>query len=71
MNTLDLGLHRDFSTSIASKPVILQIRLEAFNSLNHPQFQQPGSAVGTPSFGVVTATSLNNRMLQLAARISF
>ena len=71
VNTLDLGLHRDFSTSIASKPVILQIRLEAFNSLNHPQFQQPGSAVGTPSFGVVTATSLNNRMLQLAARISF
>ncbi|MEO6966619.1 MAG: carboxypeptidase regulatory-like domain-containing protein [Acidobacteriaceae bacterium] len=71
LNMLDLGLHRDFNMSIVSKPVVLQFRVEAFNALNHPQFAQPGSQVGTSSFGVVTTTSQNNRNFQFAARLAF
>jgi hypothetical protein len=71
LNMLDLSLHRDFSMSVVSKPVVLQFRVEAFNSLNHPQYQQPGNIVGTPSFGVVTQTSQNNRDFQFAARLAF
>ena len=70
VNMLDLGLHRDFHLPIEI-PMILQFRVEAFNALNHPQFQQPGNSVGTTSIGVVTATSQNNRDFQFAARLSF
>ena len=70
VDNLDLALHRDFHIEI-QKATILQFRAEAFNALNHPEFAQPGSTLGSPTFGVVTATSLSNRVLQLGARLSF
>ena len=70
LNSLDLGLHRDFRMPI-EHPTNLQFRAEAFNTLNHPQFAQPGSTVGSSTFGVVTATSVANRQLQFALRLSF
>jgi hypothetical protein len=70
LNNLDLGLHRNFGLPI-EHPTQLEFRAEAFNSLNHPQFAQPGSTVGAATFGVVTATSVANRQLQFALRLSF
>jgi hypothetical protein len=70
IDNLDVSAHREFHLPIRQETA-LQFRVEAFNALNHPQFAQPGSTLGTTTFGVVTATSQANRTLQLGARLVF
>ena len=69
MNNLDLALHRDFKLPFES--AILQFRMEAFNSLNHPQFGLPNSTILQPATATITSTSVANRILQFAMRVSF
>jgi hypothetical protein len=49
----------------------LQIRFEAFNAFNTPQWSTPDANLGDSTFGQVTSTSLNNRELQLALKYLF
>lgn len=70
MNNLDLGLHRVFVLPTEHKTT-LEFRAEAFNALNHPQFANPASVIGSPSAGIISATSQINRQMQLAARWEF
>jgi hypothetical protein len=49
----------------------LQIRSEFFNAWNHAQFANPGTEVTALNFGQVTGTSVNPRLIQLAARFEF
>ncbi|MDQ3257343.1 MAG: hypothetical protein M3R15_26230, partial [Acidobacteriota bacterium] len=48
----------------------LQLRLEAFNAFNHPNFGLPGSTFGAPGFGVINSAGPGRR-LQLGARFVF
>jgi hypothetical protein len=58
-------------------PTRLQLRLDVFNLLNHPNFGQPGRVVGTPNFGRITDTRFptgdvgSSRQVQLAAVLNF
>ncbi|MGH9545208.1 MAG: carboxypeptidase regulatory-like domain-containing protein [Terriglobales bacterium] len=49
----------------------LQFRCEAFNAGNHPIFAQPNATFGTPQFGQITGTRLDNREVQFALKLSF
>ena len=49
----------------------LEFRFEGFNVFNHPMFSNPGTAVGTASFGVISTTSVGPRILQLALKYVF
>jgi hypothetical protein len=51
----------------------LQFRAEFFNLFNHPQFSNPGTlAVSTPgTFGQITGTSVNPRIIQFALKYAF
>jgi hypothetical protein len=50
----------------------LQIRIESFNALNHPQFGFPDAGVNDgASFGTITSTASDNRENQGAVRIIF
>ena len=54
-----------------------QLRGEFFNTVNHPNFGQPGSTLGSSGFGVVfntlgrTIGFGTSRQIQLSARINF
>jgi hypothetical protein len=59
------------TTKITEKQT-LQFRAEFFNFLNHPQFGNPATARNTPStFGQITTTSTNPRLIQLALKYYF
>jgi len=49
----------------------LEFRTEFFNAFNHAQFANPGTAVGTASFGIINATSVTPRLIQFALKYVF
>jgi hypothetical protein len=66
--TLDSALSRTFPLH---DRLALQLRLEAFNVLNHPVFNNPSASVNSPgSFGKITGAS-SPRIFQVAAKVTF
>jgi Carboxypeptidase regulatory-like domain len=50
----------------------LILRWEIFNALNRPNFANPGNDVSTPStFGVISALTVNPRIMQYALKLQF
>ncbi|MES2391154.1 MAG: carboxypeptidase regulatory-like domain-containing protein [Acidobacteriota bacterium] len=51
----------------------VQFRTDFFNATNHPNFASPstGFAVGSSSFGVISSTLGNPRIMQFALRLAF
>lgn len=47
------------------------LRGEAYNLFNHPQFGLPVDTIGNPGVGVISGTSVPNRILLLALRLTF
>jgi hypothetical protein len=48
-----------------------QLRVDAINALNHANFGNPGTAIGSGGAGVITGTTNSGRLLQLGGRFSF
>ena len=69
-DNVDFGLHRRFMLPFR-EGMALEVRGEAYNFLNHPQFDKPGNTVGNAGFGVISTTAVVNRQLQLALRLIF
>lgn len=68
IRNVDLSLLKN--TSINER-IKLQFRAEAFNAANHLIMGAPNTTFGTPTFGAVTSTRLNNREIQFALRLQF
>ena len=67
---LDFSLTKDFPIR---ENVKLQFRAESFNLTNTPNFAEPNTNLGSPTFGEITSTAVgsNPRLLQFALRLSF
>ena len=66
--TLDLALQREFTIT---EKVKFQVRVEAFNALNHTNLGTPNRFVNTPQFGTITEAATPPREIQFGARLSF
>lgn len=66
---MDASLHKDFSMPYNEKHA-LSIRFEAFNALNHPNWNEPTLNLSSSTFGRITGTAAL-RQLQLAAKYQF
>lgn len=80
MPTTFSGLRQDgtnnFDASVikqvnVTERMYAQLRLEAFNVLNHPTFGAPNLQVTSSSFGVITSEANRPRQLQVGARFVF
>ena len=49
----------------------LELRFEAFNVFNHAQFANPSGEINSSSFGVVSSTIRDPRIMQLGAKFLF
>ena len=66
---LDASLHKVFLMPYNEKHQ-LSIRFEAFNSLNHPNWNEPNLTTSSSTFGRITGTGAL-RQLQLAGKYQF
>jgi Carboxypeptidase regulatory-like domain len=64
---LDLSLQKE---AILHERLKLQFRLDAYNSLNHPNFNLPGRIFGAANFGVI-GSAADPRELQWAVKLLF
>src|SRR4029453_307061 len=53
------------------KDSYLELRVEIFNLPNHPIWNQPGSQLRTPNFGVINSTRMDSRQIQLGVKFVF
>lgn len=65
---LDLGIQRTFHVAENSD---VEFRAEFFNFTNTPKFGLPVSDLASPSFGVISATVANPRIIQFALKYKF
>ena len=67
--TADLYLRKEFKIHNRAR---LEVRIEAFNAFNHPNFGLPDNYVDDgESAGTITSTSLSQRQIQFGARFAF
>jgi hypothetical protein len=66
----DFALYKDF---VIKERYKLDLRGEAFNLFNRPDFGNPNLTVGTPTFGTITSLLVNPlpRNIQVSMRVTF
>jgi hypothetical protein len=67
-NNWDMSLAKLISIHEAQS---LQFRAEFFNTFNHPQFGNPNTNFASPTFGVISSTSVSPRVIQFALKYAF
>ena len=69
MMKIDVGMVKDVKFF---ERYTLNIRAEAFNVPNHPSFANPSASLSSPStMGRIGSTSIENRAVQVALKLSF
>ena len=68
---LDLSMVKGFRLSPLGESGLGQFRFEAFNVSNRTNFGQPNTGITNSTFGRLTGTDGNPRILQLAVKILF
>jgi hypothetical protein len=68
---LDLAASKSITVGWPHDGSALELRAELFNAFNHPQFANPDSNFTSPTFGIISSTSVSARVGQLALKFAF
>jgi hypothetical protein len=68
---VDFALSKVIALNWPTENSSLHFRAEFYNALNHPQFANPDTNFSSATFGVITSTSVNPRVGQLALTYAF
>jgi hypothetical protein len=66
---LDLAFSKNVRVNRGHGESNLQLRAEFYNALNHSQFGNPDNDFASPAFGVISHTSVNARVVQIALKL--
>jgi hypothetical protein len=67
LSEFDISLQKDMAVRESAK---VQLRSEAYNLFNHPNFNIPNRIAFTPNFGKISS-ALDSRQLQIAVKFIF
>jgi len=71
-NNSDIAIIKRTPVGWLKEGANIEFRTEFFNAFNHPQFANPASSVSSPAtFGVISATSVNPRIIQFGLKVNF
>ena len=70
-NNTDLAVVKRTPFGVLGEGSNFEFRTEFFNAFNHPQFAIPDTNVSSPTFGIISATAVNPRVLQFALKLNF
>jgi hypothetical protein len=68
---LDIAISKIVTLAWPHDKSSLEFRGEFYNALNHPQFANPDANFTSPTFGLISSTSVNARVGQLGLKFSF
>jgi hypothetical protein len=70
-NNTDLVIIKRTSLDRLREGANVEFRTEFFNAFNTPQFSSPSTNVSSSTFGVISSTSVNPRIMQFALKLNF
>lgn len=65
----NLSVYKEFALPRLPDEAHLELRLESYNTFNHPQFAGPNTTVNSGSFGVITSQVNSPRQVQAVLRL--
>lgn len=67
----DLAIIKRTSLGGLRENANIEFRTEFFNAFNTPQFGNPSTSVTSATFGIISSTSVNPRIIQFALKLNF
>jgi hypothetical protein len=67
----DLAIIKRTRAPFLGEAANLEFRAELFNAFNTPQFSNPDNSFSSPTFGQISTTSVNPRIVQFALKFNF
>jgi hypothetical protein len=67
----DIAITKHTSVGWPNENANVEFRTEFFNAFNTPQFSNPDTTLNDATFGVITSTAVNPRIVQFALKLNF
>lgn len=71
VDNLDMSVMRAFKLPKLPESHIIQFRAEFYNTFNKAQFSNPSTVVTNSTFGTITSTAVNSRLIQFGLKYLF
>jgi len=68
---IDIAIIKSTTIAWPTEIANIEFRTEMFNAFNTPQFANPDNNFSSPTFGRISSTAVNPRIVQFALKLNF